>query len=73
VSQDLTVSAFRDEAAGVWVATSDDVLGLATEAVTLDELYGRVLAVTPELLRDNGVAPDAGTINLTIVISSALP
>lgn len=42
-----------DNEAGVWVATSDDIPGLVTEAASLDELLKRVLAVAPELLEDN--------------------
>lgn len=49
----LTVTAFWDDEAGVWVATSDDIPGLATEAASLDRLLERVVAVTPELMEDN--------------------
>ena len=47
------VTAEWDDEAEVWVATSDDVPGLVTEAATLDALYARVIAVVPELLEDN--------------------
>lgn len=47
------VSAFWDGEAKVWVATSDDIPGLTTEAPTLDALVERVNAVAPELLDDN--------------------
>lgn len=49
----LLVIAQWDNEAGVWVATSDDIPGLVTEAASLDELLERVLAVAPELLEDN--------------------
>jgi len=49
----LLVIAQWDNEAGVWVATSDDIPGLVTEAASLDELLSRVLAVAPELLEDN--------------------
>ena len=49
----LLVTAQWDDEAKVWVATSDDILGLITEAPSLDELLDRVLAVAPELLDDN--------------------
>lgn len=42
-----------DEEAGVWVATSDDIPGLVSEAKTIDDLVKRVVAVAPELLEDN--------------------
>jgi hypothetical protein len=47
------VSALWDDEAKVWVATSDDIPGLTTEARTLDTLVERVNAVAPELLDDN--------------------
>ena len=49
----LLVIAQWDNEAGIWVATSDDIPGLVTEAASLDELLERVLAVAPELLEDN--------------------
>ncbi len=54
------VTAFWDEEARVWVATSDDVPGLATEARTLDALVERVNAVVPELLDDNADQVEGG-------------
>ncbi len=47
------VTAEWDDEAEVWVASSEDVPGLVTEAATLDALYARVVAVVPELLDDN--------------------
>ncbi|MEN5338347.1 DUF1902 domain-containing protein [Brucella pseudintermedia] len=47
------VTAQWDEEAGVWVATSDDIPGLVSEAKTIDDLVKRVVAVAPELLEDN--------------------
>ena len=54
----FTVIARWDEEARVWVAISDDVPGLATEADTLDELEGKLAAMVPELLELNGVASE---------------
>lgn len=53
MAKTYTVTAFWDDEAKVWVATSDDVPGLVTEARTLDALVERVHAVAPELLDDN--------------------
>jgi predicted RNase H-like HicB family nuclease len=39
----------------VWVATSDDVPGLATGADTLDALVDKLKVVIPELLEANGL------------------
>jgi len=49
-----------DNEARVWVAHSDDIPGLATEAETFERLVERVTAVAPELLTLNNKAPGAG-------------
>ena len=51
----FTVEAFWDEEAKVWVATSDDVLGLVTEADNLDVLTTKLKVMIPELLLANNV------------------
>jgi len=43
-----------DEEAQVWVATSDDVPGLATEAETIESLIHKLKIMIPELLEANG-------------------
>lgn len=55
----LTIRAIWDDEARVWVATSDDVPGLATEADDMDALVEKLKAMIPELLDANGVAHDA--------------
>ena len=45
-----------DEEAAVWVATSDDVPGLATEAATMEALSEKLGDLVPELLALNGYA-----------------
>jgi predicted RNase H-like HicB family nuclease len=49
------VQADWDPEAGVWVATSVDVPGLATEAETIEALTNRLRTVIPELLEANGL------------------
>lgn len=48
-----------DQEAAVWVATSDDVPGLATEAETLEALTAKLERMVPELLDANGVTAGA--------------
>ncbi len=43
-----------DRKASVWVATSDDVPGLATEEETLEGLIEKLRQMIPELLEANG-------------------
>jgi hypothetical protein len=49
------VDAFWDNDAAVWVATSNDIPGLATEADTLEALSQKLRDMVPELLRLNHV------------------
>ena len=50
----LFVRAEWDEKALVWVATSDDVPGLATEGDSLEGLVEKLKVMIPELLDVNG-------------------
>jgi predicted RNase H-like HicB family nuclease len=47
------VQALWDADAGIWVAQSDDIPGLATGAATLDELVAKLAIMIPELLELN--------------------
>jgi len=49
----LFIRAEWDEEAMVWVATSDDVPGLATEAVTMEDLIEKLKVMIPELFMAN--------------------
>lgn len=53
----LSIQATWDDDAKVWVAESDDVPGLATEADTLEALAAKLRVIVPELLELNGVGP----------------
>lgn len=50
----LFIRAEWDADADVWVATSDDVPGLATEAETIEALSLKLESMVPELLDANG-------------------
>lgn len=54
----ITVSALWDADARVWVATSEDVPGLVTEAPTVELLRAKVAAMIPELLELNDGCED---------------
>ena len=51
--QPLKINAEWDAEANVWVATSDDVEGLAIEAATMDALIERLKIIIPELMELN--------------------
>lgn len=50
----ITVNAEWDAEASVWVATSDDVPGLVTEAESVEALATKLAVLIPELLEANG-------------------
>ncbi|HEU0156576.1 MAG TPA: DUF1902 domain-containing protein [Stellaceae bacterium] len=50
-----SIRAEWDGEAQVWVASSDDVPGLATGADTFEELIEKLKVVVPELLEENGL------------------
>jgi hypothetical protein len=58
----LLVTAHWDDEAKVWVATSEDIPGLVTEAFSLDRLIRRVLDIAPELIELNGHLMDDGSL-----------
>jgi predicted RNase H-like HicB family nuclease len=54
----LVVNAFWDDEANVWVASSTDVPGLATEAESMNALVAKLKVMIPELLEANGYADE---------------
>ena len=58
------VRAEWDADAAVWVASSDDVPGLVTEAETREALEAKLRTMIPELLAANGQAAVAATWTL---------
>ena len=55
VKKPLFVRVEWDEEASVWVATSDDVPGLATEEENMERLIEKLKVLIPELLDANGM------------------
>ena len=51
----------------VWVATSDDVPGLVTEADTLEALDAKLRVMVPELLEANACLPDNKIIQVELL------
>lgn len=49
----LEINAIWDDEVDVWVATSDDVPGLITEAATMEHLIERLQTLIPELMELN--------------------
>lgn len=59
------VIAAWDEGAHVWHGRNDEI-PLATEAPTFDELIARVMAIAPEIIVMNGVAPPGAAIEVIV-------
>ena len=59
MTKPLYVHAEWDDEAGVWVASSEAVPGLVTEAKTTEALMAKLRQMIPELLAANGVAHQA--------------
>ena len=68
---EVVVEATWDPDARVWVATSEDVPGLATEAETTEALLEKLKVIIPELMELNGlIQPDgAHSVPLHLVSS----
>ncbi len=60
----LTVNAFWDNDAGVWVATSDDVIGLVVESPDMGQLVRDLQDVIPVLLEENHQSSTSDPIEL---------
>lgn len=63
------IQVFWDAEAKVWVATSEDVSGLATEADTLENLNDKLREIIPELLILNGALEEdyQGLIQIELI------
>lgn len=67
MNRPLLIQAEWDPEVSVWVATSDDVPGLATEADTLEALEAKLKVLVPELLEANGRMPDGPEISMELL------
>ncbi len=66
------VHADWDPEARVWVATSDDVPGLATEAATVEALAEKLRIMIPELLEANRILPSGEPDGIVFELTSHL-
>jgi len=68
MAKQVVVHATWDPDAGVWVALSDDVPGLATEADTMERLLEKLRVMVPELLEENRgtISEDVAEVPLVV-------
>ena len=65
MSRTYEVEARWDSEAGVWVAESDDIPGLVTEAESMNALVEKVRVLVPQLFELNGgLEPGQKTVNV---------
>ena len=69
-SRVINIQAFWDAEARVWVAESEDVPGLVTEAVSLEQLLGKLNVMIPELLAENTGADAAAEIPFSLMLQN---
>jgi len=63
------IKAEWDAEAAVWVASSEDVPGLATGADSFEALIDKLKTVVPELLEENGLIA-AGTREIPFTVTA---
>ena len=68
LKKDINVEAFWDEEAKVWVASSDDVPGLITEAPTMELLMQKIRVLIPELFRANKIVTGEEMIDIPVYL-----
>lgn len=56
MQREYRVKVDYDNEAGVWIATSDDILGLILEDESPEDLMKRVVEAAPELIRLNNLS-----------------
>ncbi|MDI9571046.1 MAG: DUF1902 domain-containing protein [Pseudomonadota bacterium] len=66
----INVEAHWDHEAQVWVASSDDVPGLITEAETTELLFEKLKILIPELLEANGMLTREECVDIPVNLLS---
>lgn len=62
------IDASWDNEAKVWVASSDDELGLVAEAESLDLLMSKIRELVPELIELNGLTAEASSCPYDVLV-----
>ncbi len=70
IKKEIKIKAMWDMEAQVWIALSDDVPGLVTEAETSEQLVHKLRILIPELLEANGLLKDAEQEDIPFHLSS---
>ncbi len=68
--KEITVNVEWHEDAKIWVATSDDIWGLAAQAADLESLRAKVLPMIADLVELNKVDLEGPDVPINIVAKS---
>lgn len=63
----FTITAFWDSESRVWVASNEE-LGLATWAKTIEELRRKIHVMVPEAIELNGIIPEDESVPYDLVV-----
>jgi predicted RNase H-like HicB family nuclease len=69
MSRPIVVDADWDPEAAVWVATTQDLRGLVTEAETVEALRAKLPGMILDLLEENGVSDLPASIEIIAPVS----
>ncbi|MDO8534894.1 MAG: DUF1902 domain-containing protein [Xanthobacteraceae bacterium] len=72
MARPIVVHADWDTEAGVWVATTNDIRGLVTEAETLESLRAKLPSMILDLLEEAGVSDLPASIEIVARASDRL-
>jgi predicted RNase H-like HicB family nuclease len=68
----IVIHADWDPDAAVWVATTNDIQGLATEADTIEELRAKLPGIILDLLEEHGISDLPASIEIVARASDRL-
>ncbi|MEJ2623698.1 MAG: DUF1902 domain-containing protein [Pseudolabrys sp.] len=73
MARPIIVHADWDPEASVWVATTQDVGGLVTEAESIEALRAKLPGMVLDLLEENGISDLPASIEIVARASDPLP
>ena len=73
LAKPIVVHADWDPEAEVWVATTQDLRGLVTEATTIEALRAKLPGIILDLLEEYGIADMPASIEIVARASDRLP
>lgn len=73
MARPIIVHADWDPEASVWIATTQDVRGLVTEAESIEALRAKLPGMVLDLLEENGISDLPASIEIVARASDPLP